>query len=347
MIFNHGGPLMREFSQLGPVRRLSHPWTESSCLAARILRRLTRQMPFKPKRFARWVEEWRSQGRGLIYSNTGTNGRLLKALPVGSGRIVSHIHELAYGLHRFNRPGELAATLTRTDLFLAVSSATAGDLRALGVPAHRIQRIPNFLGSIPAAPDTAGARAEICRRLKLSPGAKLIVGCGHIDWVKGTDIFVDAANVMHQRENSPVFVWLGGNTHRRFARRARARCAKPQLVHFVGDVSDPASYFAASDAVLVTSRAESFSRVALEAGALGRPVLAFASARGPADLLAPDCLVPETSGAAMAAALRELLTNPDEAQRQGVRLRERITVEFLSARWVPEILAIMEAPPND
>ena len=70
------------------------------------------------------------------------------------------------------------------------------------------------------------------------------------------------------------------------------------LFRFVGETEDCARYFAASEIVTVTSRVESFSRVALEAGALGRPVLCFAAARGPADLVAADSLVGELSAAA-------------------------------------------------
>jgi hypothetical protein len=120
MLFNQGGTLMTKFAEIGPVHRLSHPWTEGSGTLARCCRRLSRNLPFRPGHFSRCVAEWQARGGGVIFSNTGTNGRLLAALPAGSGRVISYVHELAYGLHRFNRPADLAATLARTDLFLAV-----------------------------------------------------------------------------------------------------------------------------------------------------------------------------------------------------------------------------------
>jgi glycosyltransferase involved in cell wall biosynthesis len=113
-------------------------------------------------------------------------------------------------------------------------------------------------------------------------------------------------------------------------------------MHFIGEVPDPALYFAASEVVVVTSRVESFSRVALEAAALGRPVLAFAAARGPADLLPPDALITELSAEAMAAAVTAALADPAGSRRQGESLRRRVAGEFLAAQWIGRLLAAVE-----
>lgn len=346
-IFNHGGQLFDDFARLGPARRLAHDWAEGTEWPARVLRRLSRRLPYTTRQFAAWVADWQRRGGGIIYSNTGTNGRLLAALPPGSGRVVSHIHELAAGLRRFNRPDELAATLARTDRFLAVSTAVAADLQTLGVPARRVIRVPNFLTSLPAASVPEVARLAVCRRLGLPPATRLVTGCGHIDPVKGTDTFVEVAQaIARSMPVPPIFLWLGADRHWRFSRHVRKLAAQctPPLVHLVGEVADPTEYFAASDAVLVTSRAESFSRVALEAGATGCPVLAFAAARGPADLLDAEALVAEPHAEAMSGALRELLLHPAAARRQGADLRERIAASFVAERWIDCILEAVEGP---
>ena len=107
-------------------------------------------------------------------------------------------------------------------------------------------------------------------------------------------------------------------------------------------MEDCLPYFSASEVVTVTSRVESFSRVALEAGALGRPVLCFAAARGPADLLEADSMVAELNAPAMAEAVARLLNHPEEASRRGQRLRERSRGSFSPAKWIGEILATVE-----
>lgn len=341
ILLDRGGPLAEELATIGQVQRLTPPWAEGMAPLARSLRTLVDRPWLKPRRLHRAVRTWQAQGGGVIYSNTATNGRLLAELPVSAGPVVTHVHELEYSLQRFNRPQDLAATLARTSLFLAVSTAVAADLRARGVPAERVKVVPNFLPELPALPDVAAAQAEVCRRLRLAPETRLITGCGHIDPLKGTDLFVDVVNQVAASSAGPLAgVWLGGDIDRRFAQRVRS--AAGGCMHFIGEVPDPALFFSASEVVTVTSRVESFSRVALEAAALGRPVLAFAAARGPADLLPPDALITELSAEAMAAAVTAALADPAGSRRQGESLRRRVAGEFLAAQWIGRLLAAVE-----
>jgi glycosyltransferase involved in cell wall biosynthesis len=337
ILLDRGGPLLGAFADIGRVHRLSHPWAEGRGVVARGMRVLIDRPWLKPRRLRQRVRAWQAQGGRLIFSNTATNGRLLAALPPDAGCVVTYVHELAYGLHRFNRPQDLATTLARTNLFLAVSAAVAADLEALGVPTKCVKIVPNFLPALPALPEAAAAHAEICRRLQLAPATRLVIGCGHLDPLKGTDLFVEMAGLIAAQTAGPVAcVWVGGDVDRQFARRVRKAAGKH--MHFTGEAADAGMYFAAGEVVAVTSRVESFSRVALEAGALGRPVLAFAESRGPRDLLAPEALVPEVSAAAMAAVVTELLAQPDKARRQGEQLRRRVAKDFLAEQWIGRLL---------
>lgn len=346
ILIDRGGPLADAFAERGQVHRLSHPWAEGMGMAARCLRRIVDRPWLKPRRLRRHVARWQSRGGRLIYSNTATNGRLLAALPPGVGRVVTHVHELAHALYRFNRPQDLAATLARTHRFIAVSSAVAADLRSLGVEDERVQVVPNFLPTLPALPDVVAARAAVCSRLGIAPGARLIVGCGYVDPLKGTDLFVSLIKSLVAQCSDPIVgIWVGGGTDSSFGRRVmKVACDKTR---FVGEVSDPNLFFAASEIVVVSSRVESFSRVALEAGALARPVLAYAAARGPADLLGDERLVSEQTVEAMAAAAAHLLAHPDLARMQGEHLRARIAQEFLAQHWVQRLLVAVGEGDRD
>ena len=339
ILLDRGGPLTSELATFGPLHRLTPRWAEGPRPLARILRGLIDRPWLKPHRLRRLVRAWQQSGGGVIFSNTATNGRLLSALPTGAGPVVTHVHELEYGLQRFNRPRDLAATLARTQRFVAVSTAVATDLRARGVPAERVTVVPNFLATLPPSPAVPLARAEVCRRLGLAPTTRIVLGCGHVDPLKGTDLFVAMIAQLATQPGGPVIgVWLGGDIDRRYAQRVR-ELAGPR-VRFVGEVADPDLYYAASDLVTVTSRVESFSRVALEAGAMGRPVLAFAAARGPADLLPPAALVPEMTAAAMSAAATPLLLDAAIAELLGRELRARIAAGFLAEHWTDRLLQV-------
>ena len=346
VLLGRGGPLTAEFGRLGPVRQLTHPWADGTSVVSKLFDRLVDKPFLQPRRLKRWTEEWSRAGFGLVYANSATNGRLLPALRTLGCPVVTHVHELDYSLRRFNSRADLAATLKYTDHFFAVSRAVVSDLIVLGVPRERVTRVPNFLAELPPAIDLATARNEVCQRLQLPPGTRLITACGHIDWLKGPDLFVEMAGLLAHQIMPPVaFLWLGGDSDPALARRVRAEARRKNLGHlmrFGGAVRDPELYFAASEIVAVTSRVESFSRVALEAGALGRPVLCFAAARGPADLLDAESMVAELNASAMAAAVADLLNHPEEARRRGRRLRERIAAEFMAGKWIGEILATVE-----
>ncbi len=346
IVLRRGGPLVRDFADLGPTHRLAHNWADGPGVLSRLVDRLVDRPFIQARRLARWMEAHRGTKFGLVYANTAVNGRWLPALRALGCPVLTHAHELEYSMRRFNSPAALAATVRCTDHFIAVSSAVAHDLVALGVPAERVTRVPNFLRELPAAADPAGTRGAICGELGLPPGTRLVTACGHIDWVKGPDLFVEMAAILSRQISPVAFVWLGGDGDRVLGRRVRFDVLRRRLgnrVRFCGPVSSPQRYLAASNVVTVTSRVESFSRVALEAGALGRPVLGFAAARGPADLIPADSLVGELSAAAMAAAVKDLLDHPAEAERRGRRLRERIATDFMASKWTGEILAITEA----
>jgi D-inositol-3-phosphate glycosyltransferase len=117
-----------------------------------------------------------------------------------------------------------------------------------------------------------------------------------------------------------------------------------EVIRFVGYVADPQPWYAASDAVAVTSRSESFSLVALEAAAVGRPVVGFAGARGLGGVLgdAPELLAPDHDPHAMAALLRPLLLNRERAHALGQRLRARAAAEFVAKSCVEKILSVVD-----
>jgi glycosyltransferase involved in cell wall biosynthesis len=79
----------------------------------------------------------------------------------------------------------------------------------------------------------------------------------------------------------------------------------------------------------------------LEAAALGRPVLAYAAARGPADLLPAEALITELSAEAMAAAVTSVLADPAGSRRQGEALRRCVAGGFLAEHWIGRLLDVV------
>ena len=347
IILRRGGVLLPEFARLGPVYLLSHDWAEGQSFRAGILRKFIDRPWLQPWRMKKCMRQLSGSKFDLVYNNTATNGYLTAVVRSLGCPVLTHVHELKCVLRHFISPRELAKTLDNSDHFLAVSPAVLADLKDLGVSEEKITIAANFL---PSLPDEIGEskRFELRERLNLPPDAFVIAGCGHVHPLKGTDLFVEVAALFSGLTGKKlIFVWIGGETDERFARKVRRLVSRRKLenvMRFVGPVQDPSPWFAASDVVAVTSRVESFSLVALEAAALGRLVVGFSGARGLAGLLGdrPGLLVPDYDLPAMASVLHAMLENPQTAREHGQQLRRRVAKEFLAGPGIATILKAVD-----
>lgn len=347
-LFRHGGDRLAAFAKLGTVHVLAHPLAEGRSWPARLYRRFI-DHPWRQRvRLRRWMRARASAHFDLIYSNTTTNGFVLAAVRSFGCPILTHVHELATGMRRFNSSADLAHTLGLSRHFIAVSAPAAEDLQTFGVPIDRISVVPNFLAAFPPAPVLRSPVAWR-RQLGLRDDGLLVVGCGHLDRIKGPDLFLELAATVAADfpAGALTWVWVGGIVDRALARRLRADVRRRGLqdtVRFVGSQPEAAPWFGASDVVVVTSRAESFSLVALEAAALARPVAGFAGARGLRTMLEdiPGLLAPDHDVGALADIVMGWLRSPQHAKEVGLQLRASVAAKCDAASCIQKILAIAD-----
>jgi glycosyltransferase involved in cell wall biosynthesis len=207
------------------------------------------------------------------------------------------------------------ATLTRTafgrtalrlilgaDRLVALTPAICDELLQVGYPAKRIRLIPNGVRvSPPAVP---------AKDLEILSGPRVLLP-GRLTHQKGVLPFLDAwSEVLVDCPSATLLVAGQGDLADAIAHRA----AKPDLsgsVHLLGHRSDMPAVLAAADAVVLPSRSEGMSNVALQALAAGRPFFGFAIpgvlevARHPASLSSPGDYL------ALARSLARALRQPD------------------------------------
>lgn len=343
IVMRRGGVLLPEFAQLGPVHLLSHPWSMGRNFAAGLFRRFIDRPVIQRWRWRRCVKAMRYTTYDLVYNNTATNEYLVSAVRKFGCPVLTHVHELAYVLRQFTGDAGVGHTLRHTDRFLAVSQAVADDLKKLGVAGERITVTPNFLPALPAIPDER-ERSILRETFGFAPDVFVVLGCGYIHWLKGTDLFVEVAASLSKLTPKKIrFIWLGGVSDTRFARKVERLVLQRGLqdvVQLVGPVANPGQWFAACDAVAITSRMESFSLVALEAAAAAKPVMGFSGARGLTEFIGSESgsLSPEFDPSAMASSLLEILSDPMGARQQGQRLRKKVAEGYLAESRIGEIL---------
>ncbi|BFU44453.1 glycosyltransferase family 4 protein [Krasilnikovia sp. MM14-A1004] len=209
-----------------------------------------------------------------------------------------------------------AATLTARErrtvhaaaAVVATSTAAAHRVAAVhGLDASDIHVAAPGVEPAPAAPGSAAGTRLLC--------------VAAVTPRKGHDVLVEAlARVADQ----PWECRCIGDLDRQpdFVAQVRARAADLGRVQLLGTRTGPAlaDAYAATDLLILPSRAETYGMVVTEALARGVPVLAsrldgVAEALGAADGAVPGVLVPPGDPAALAEALREWLTDAGLRER--------------------------------
>jgi glycosyltransferase involved in cell wall biosynthesis len=282
----------------------------------------------------------------LIYSNTVVNGPLLEELGWLNCPIVTHVHELQKSIERW-APGEImAATLRRTNHFIAVSEPVAENLKARhGVAAEAITVIHAFI-DIGSETRTTSAVAARRRELQLNPEHIVVFGCGTTDWRKGPDLFVEIAAQACATLPQLRFLWIGAGSHeeRSALDKLIARRGLRDRVRFLGERSDARGYLAAGDIFLLSSREDPFPLVALEAADAGLPIICFDGAGGMPGFVGQECgrSVALENIDATATAIRELATDEALRRRLGAQAKAKVARCHSTAHAAAQIAALLE-----
>lgn len=195
-------------------------------------------------------------------------------------------------------------------------------------------------------------KSEAKNRVGIPCGDKNIMFAGRIEPLKGIDTLIQAMALIKQRypevvDNTCVAI-IGGDpwSDNPDAEMARLQAMRQNLdihdiVLFLGakDQDVLPNYYAAAEMVIMPSHYESFGMVALEAMAMGRPVIA--SEVGGLAYLIQDGIngyhVPTRDPEALAERIYELLSNPDCRKEMGHAARkfaERFDWPIIARRMI-------------
>ncbi len=199
----------------------------------------------------------------------------------------------------------------------------------IGMSVDRIRVVHNALD--PAALDAdAGDRARTRRELEVPPAAPLLLGVFRLSDEKRPLLWVELVEQVLEQVPGAHAVHAGdGAMEREFADRIRASPAAARI-HRLGRREDAHALMAASDVILLASRAEGMPNVLLEAQAVG--CVPVATAVGGA----PDAVQDGVGGVLRAADDRDglvraaamLLRSSDARATMARAGRERVRREF-------------------
>src|SRR5688572_19351658 len=156
--------------------------------------------------------------------------------------------------------------------WVAITRRETADFAAYGIDPARVDVIAN---GIEPADYTQGEAAAFRDRFALGAG-RIVLFVGRLNPIKGPDLLLEAFLARRRVLGATQLLFVGPDGGMRAALEARAREAgAAERVIFTGWLggADKVAAYRAADLVVVPSRQEAMSLVALEAGACGIPVL--------------------------------------------------------------------------
>lgn len=156
---------------------------------------------------------------------------------------------------------------------------------------------------------------------------------------KGCADFLEMARKLSDRAS---FVHVGPTENdQRDAISADEISRASEYVTFVGSVDDVRPYLAAADIVALPSYREGIPRVAMEAAAAGRPVVAY-DVRGVREVIDPTSglLAPRGDKVALEKVVKELLDDPERRAKLGEACRDRVVDLFSEEGVIQRLRAV-------
>ncbi|MCP4656793.1 MAG: glycosyltransferase [bacterium] len=277
--------------------------------------------------------------------------RLLSLLQVSYREEIRAVRPLRHGGRVLGRPGwvEKRFVLTKapvqvvlgcltawlSEMVFAPSRTTAGeiekDYRVAGV-----RVLPNVTGGLPAtAAEDEG----------FEPGYLLYVGRLRIR--KGVEVLLEALDEVRRDHAGARLLIAGSGEQSEALRRKVAQLGVGEQVHLLGrcDAARVRRLMASARCLVVPSIYEGMPLVILEAMAAAVPVVASGVSGIPEVVIDGETgwLVPPEEPARLAAALRAVLDDGDEAARRGNAGRRRVEQEFTPRAaaeiWTQAVLA--------
>jgi glycosyltransferase involved in cell wall biosynthesis len=320
----------------------------------------------------RLVERW--QSRGFETCALPAFGRL-RRLDIGAKIVaevvrrfraaeidIVHAHGVAAQIHaglaarRMRRP----AVYHVHDLFESSWSADGALQRfALRVPAARVIAISATVAASLQGRVATGKLQTILNGVELDPVDPVSVGtqplvlwCGRLQHWKGPHHFIAAARIVRASRPDVRFAVVGGTLfglepdYRDFIEQQVADAGLEDVLEFVGQVEDARPWLrAASLLVHCADRPEPFGLVMAEAMVQERPIVAFR--QGGASEIVVDGetgrLVAPRDVGALAAAMLEVLADPDKLATMGASGRRRAERYFDASRMADAVSGVYDA----
>jgi glycosyltransferase involved in cell wall biosynthesis len=334
LVASAGGPMVRELERLG-ARHLSLPLDRKTPWAIRGNRRKLMALIEEHQ-----VDIVHARSRAPAWSALG-------AARLTGRRFVTTFH----GTYNFRSPlkHKYNAIMTKGDRVIAISEFIARHIQDnYEIDPARLRVIPRGIDFQPFDPGRVRAHrlAALASAWRLPDGVPVVMLPGRLTRWKGHAVLIQAIHRLARHDVVCVLVGddQGRDPYRRELENLASALDVSARLRIVGDCRDmPAAYMLADVVVSASTDPEAFGRVAVEASAMGRPVVATDHG-GSRETVRPGetgWLVPPGDSAALAQAIDTVLQlSADERVALGTRAHDFVAERFSKARMCAATLRV-------
>jgi glycosyltransferase involved in cell wall biosynthesis len=225
-----------------------------------------------------------------------------------------------------------------TDVVVTISSRQRDDLvnRFRVVPARKAALLPYGLDLDPLL--RTSVTTAVRDRLGILKDDVVLGYVGRFVPIKDVGTLVEAFAIAHRHAPRAFLVLAGDGPLRESVERRVAELHVSNNVRFVGWARELADLYNAFDICVLSSLNEGTPVAAIEAMALGKPVVAT-SVGGVPDVVQAGCglLVPPSDATALAAAMLTLVQDPERRREFGATAKRHASQRFSRARLADDL----------
>ncbi|MBJ6123284.1 glycosyltransferase [Sphingomonas mollis] len=272
-----------------------------------------------------------------VHAGIGWEGHASAQAAHAAGARVIRTEHLPYLLTDADQCAAHRAGLTHVDRLIAVSDAVADSHRQAEL-GNRLTTIPN--GVVPP-PASTRPRATLRRYWALDDGPVLLMAARFAEQ-KGHRLILDAMPAIRAVHPHATLLLAGDGPLKWTIAREIAGCGLAGSVRMLGQRDDMPDLMAAADLLVLPSRFEGLSLVALEAMAAGLPIVA-SDAPGNAEMLEhgrSGWLTPAGDADAFAATVIDALADRDRLRAVAIAASDHQRDHYDADRMIRDTAAI-------
>jgi len=337
-LFRDDGILVADFGKLGPV----HFWNPNSARANQSLLQKGYYAWADKAHRKSLVRKFRKENFDLVYGNTIGTSAMINSLSSLGIPVVWHLHELDLAIRVLGKARMDSGKFVQT--FIANSNSTADNLIKLGIDRNKIRIIHPVidLSEIVHKASTGNLR----EKLGIPKDAFVIGSSGTGIERKGISTFIQLPVIVDYfyPENHFYYLWVGKIFDPEIYERDIGNQGLTGRFLFTGELENPYPHYDIFDLFVSCSKEESFGLSALEAGALGKPMICFEKTGGLEEVVreAGNITVPYLDLIALANRIIDFSRDPDLARQMGAKAAD-FAKQFDLKLIIPEFVELLHA----